>query len=92
MHNSIRTQQFIYKCISFFITRNLKCIKYKRDESMIRDQNSVDLKLVVESEICSPRATFKLLIPRLNSFAIAHPTAKFETGSQFKMDQSCSDG
>lgn len=53
---------------------------------------SVDSKLVVESEICSPRATFKLLIPRLNSFAIAHPTAKLKTGSQFKMDQSTSSG
>lgn len=72
----------------FYNTQFFKCIKYQRDERVVRDQiHSTDLELVVESEICFPHATFKLFIPRLNSFAIAHPTAKFETGLQFKMDQ-----
>lgn len=66
----------------------LKWIKYQRDERVVRDQiHSIELELVVESEICSPHTIFKLFIPWLNSFTIAHPTAKFETGLQFKMDQ-----
>lgn len=64
---------------------------YQMQERRARDSgsNSVDRFGTCrrKREICFSHATFKLFIPRLNSFAIAHPTAKFETGSQFKMDQ-----